>query len=250
MKLGGIPLFYDLRYDSTIRWFKWYMEPSSEGAGEPIRLEDSLYLERKKTFNPCTAESFIEYRILVEPTGRKLSEKGLFIFHAVAFAWKGYAWLLTAPSGTGKTTHYLNWKRMWPDETQIICGDMPVLKQDGNGRIVVFPSPWNGKERMGFENNKSYPLGGIVYLVQSDQNVIERADFRKMILPLWNQFIGIPYKEEQIRSMERFANTLFGKYPVWNLENRGDTSSTQLIRKTFEKSLETHQSKYNDQPLI
>ena len=233
MNLGGVLLNYALCYEETQKWFRWHMVSSTEEIKDPVSLTYDIIRERRNSFSPGVSDSFVEFRILVEPTGKKLCEYGVFIMHAVAFLWNGCAWLLTAPSGTGKTTQYLNWKKLFPEEVSMICGDMPILKAESDGKIMVYPSPWNGKERMGFENHNSYPLGGIIYLMQADHNRFEKADFRELILPLWIQFVGIPDTETQIRSKEHFANILFSRYPVWKYENMGDEASTLKMRKAL-----------------
>ena len=228
---------YALQFEDTYKWFRWHMVPTTKENKNPIRITDELIRERRFVFAPGTPDSFIEYRTLVESTGKELCKYSIFIMHAVAFLWEGYTWLLTAPSGTGKTTQYLNWKNLYPDEVSIICGDIPVLKEEKNQIVYVYPSPWNGKERIGFENHESYPLGGIIYLVQSDHNKMEIANFRELVLPLWCQFVGLPDTEFQIRLKEHFANLLFSRYPIWKFENRGDISSTILMHDNLFKSV-------------
>ena len=237
MTLGGKDLYYHIKFKDTSKWFRWHMVPEEKTVEKKVFLSEDLYRERRKEFPPGTPEGFMEYRILVEETGRVLCEEGIFIIHATAFFWNQYAWLLTAPSGTGKTTQFNNWKRLWRDEVEILCGDMPVLRTDQSERIWVCPSPWNGKERMGFENHTDYPLGGIVFLKQADENRISSIDLHKMVWPIWHQFLGQCNTERQIRSRERFMNLLLDRYPVWLLENRGDEDSARMTRHVFEDYL-------------
>ena len=98
-----------------------------------------------------------EYKSLIGLVSDKLMLSDRLIFHSVAFALRGRAWLLTAPSGTGKTTQYMNLKKLYGDEIRIICGDNPVLHFMQDGTIMVHPSPWKGKEKLG--SNLTAPLG-------------------------------------------------------------------------------------------
>ena len=237
MTLGNVDLYYNLRFEDTAKWFRWHMLPEAASEQKPIVLSDELFQIRKPEFIPGTPDGYIEYRTLVEDTGRALCEQGVFIIHAVAFSWNNYAWLFTAPSGTGKTTQYRNWKQLWPDEVQILCGDMPVLRTDEKDDIWVCPSPWNGKERLGFDAHSDYPLGGVVWLRQSEENHMSPVNIHEMVWPVWHQFIGQCNTELQIRSRERFENLLLQKYPVWLLKNRGDSDSARLARNTFESYL-------------
>ena len=238
MELGGIRLHYELRFEKTIRWFYWHMVPCENESNVPICLSQEMYEERAKEFAEEIPKSFIEYRVLVEPTANILYQYKALIMHAVAFAWKGYAWLLSAPSGTGKTTQYLNWQKIFPNEISMICGDMPVLRADDAGTVYVYPSPWNGKERIGYDNKTSFPLAGIIYLKQSETNQIKPVDFHELILSIWNQFLGIPETKTQIRDKVNLINYLFGKYPIWLYENKGDDESTIILHALFQELLQ------------
>ena len=207
----------------------------------PLFVPEDLLERRRPIFSAGVPDDYMEYRVCVEVTGRALADRGCFLFHATAFEWRGFAWLMTAPSGTGKSTQYHNWKKLWPDEVSILCGDMPALSLDDGGNVWVHPSPWNGKEREGFENHHSVPLGGIVFLKQGDADSIENAPLDKLIRPLWHQFIGQADTELQIRNREHFLDHMLRHYPFWLLENRGDYSSAQLTKSTFEEYLSRRQ---------
>lgn len=264
MELAGQRLFYNFYHENTVRWFEWHMKqvtsplPCSSLSNQnsprydyrskqllspdsPIFVPLEMIQLRLPEFDPDVPEDYVEYRVCVEVAGRALANKGCFIFHATAFFWRDLAWLLTAPSGTGKSTQFHIWKKLWPEEVSILCGDMPALSLDPHGTVWVHPSPWNGKEREGFENHYSAPLGGIVFLKQDDANYISEAPLSKLIRPLWHQFIGQADTALQIRNREHFLNQTLRHHPFWLLENRGDIASAQLTRRTFEEYLQRRQ---------
>ena len=171
---------------------------------------------------------YVEYRSLAGPTSCKLMEYGSFLFHCVSFVYMEHAWLLSAPSGTGKTTQYLNWIRSFPDEIQMICGDMPVIEFRNSDDITVFSSPWNGKERIG--NKLSAPLGGVIFLEQNQTNNISRISLADGVTRLFKQIVHKPGTEEEILLITEFANLLFSRYPVWLFKNNGQPESTTVLR--------------------
>ena len=71
----------------------------------------------------------------------------------------------------GKTTHYKQWKRLFPNEVEMLNGDKPVLNFEKQ-YVTVSASPWAGKENM--RQLRTAPLGGIVFLAQDKQNIIKR----------------------------------------------------------------------------
>ena len=94
-----------------------------------------------------------------------------------------------APSGTGKTTHILNWKKLYP-ETIIINGDKPLINTE---TYIVYGTPWCGKE--GYNTNTSASLSGIIAIERGEENHIESITFQEM-LPVLLQQTYIPKKRE------------------------------------------------------
>ena len=77
-----------------------------------LTLDDCEYL--------CTGGSF--YRQL-------LLHKGLML-HASAVVMDGYAYLFSAPCGTGKSTHTDMWKAAFGDAVVMLNDDKPALKKE------------------------------------------------------------------------------------------------------------------------
>lgn len=161
------------------------------------------------------------------------------VFHAVSFIWKDLAWLVTAPSGTGKSTHYCLWKLLCPDEIQIINGDKPIVYIE-NDEVFVTTSPWTGKENM--SQRLTAKLGGIIILEQSDSNEITRLTVHESAGKVFSQFLFDCNTEQEAKTACRIAEKML-KTPVWLLKNRGDIESAKLCRKTLKTFLESSASR-------
>ena len=146
------------------------------------------------------------------------------IFHGVAFIWRGQAWLLTALSGTGKTTHYIQWKRQYGSEISIINGDKPVLDFSEEG-----------KENMG--SMRSAPLGGIIMLKQGQENAMRRVEPKEVVAELFMQFLFTRSTPLDVRRVCALEERLLQSVPVWQLVNRGDEASARLCRDTLAKEV-------------
>ena len=96
--------------------------------------------------------------------------EGMYI-HAAAVEYKQKAYLFTAPSGTGKSTHIRLWKQLLGDEVTILNGDKPFLRWI-DGVATVCGSPWRGKEGWGV--NRDVPLGGIFLLRRGQTDRVEQ----------------------------------------------------------------------------
>lgn len=232
VKYGDHPVRYSFVYPTTKRLFKRYLHVSDADTYD-IQAEPWL-IERTRKFLPeDSKDSYVEYRTLIGLTSKYLLEHKACIFHSVSFEYKGYAWLLSAPSGTGKTTQYLNWQRLFPDEIKMISGDMPVLEIQDDGSLMVYPTSWNGKEDIG--NMISAPLGGIVILSQGNQNVASKLSAEAGVLPVFSQFIVKPDTEQQIKMIGKIAETMFLRYPVYSFTNKGDDDSTKILHELIDQ---------------
>lgn len=194
-------------------------------------------LEQVRPFLPEDAtDSFAEYRCLILLSARLLLRYRCCIFHAAAFRWRDRAWLLTASPGTGKTTQYLNWQRMFPGEIQMISGDMPILESREDGSVWVHPSSWNGKEKL--RGAESAPLGGLVLLEQGKDDRIVSLSAQEGLVPLLQQFMVFPETEEEILRIAGLLERMLLTAPHWKMVNRGGDASTRLLRETLEQSIQ------------
>ena len=205
----------------------------AEGADVSVSREH-LEVSRASYPDGCT-DAFIEYRCLMGQISRFLLRWDCCVFHAVAFRWRDRAWLLTAPPGTGKSTQYFNWSRLFPGEIRMISGDMPVLETREDGTVWVQPSSWNGKENL--YGAAAAPLGGLVLLEQGREDRIRPLSIPEEVLPLLQQIMAYPETEEEIRAMARVLERALRAAPAWKLVNLGGDDSTRLLRQTLLQSM-------------
>lgn len=109
----------------------------------------------------------------------KVQERGMIAVHSSSIIYRDKAYVFSAPSGTGKTTH----TNMWIQETdaQILDGDLCVLKREGRD-VYAYGLPWAGSSRKFM--NKKVKLGGIIFLVRSRKDVVRKPDVLNGILML------------------------------------------------------------------
>ena len=231
MELANHPLRYSMHWPKTHFCFGQYMR-SVPGETYDLRAADDLLAHVRTLLPENTRDHYLEYRTLILTTSHSLLRHGCCLFHAAAFLWRGRAWLVTGPSGVGKTTQFRNWQRLFPGEVQMICGDVPVLEGREDGSVWVHSSPWNGKEQMG-NRSLSAPLGGIVRLEQKEENIIYPLPICDAIPVLFQQFMVRPETEAELLSLSRLLEQILQYAPVWFFQNRGNDESTTLLRQTI-----------------
>lgn len=112
---------------------------------------------------------YLETIFLLRTISSRMPEYDTVLFHGSVIAADGRAYLFTAPSGTGKTTHTQLWLKQCPG-AYVLNGDKPFLKVLPDGGVMAFGVPWKGKEKLGC--NEKLPLEAICLLDRSPENHI------------------------------------------------------------------------------
>ena len=122
------------------------------------------------------------------------------VIHSASIVYNDKAWLFSAPSGIGKTTHVRQWEAQnYPHED--LNGDLAVCYFDENGNAVAASTPWCGTS--GIYSNRIVTLGGIFFLRQADQCEVKKLDSFLATVAITARTISPAWTEKQ---MER---TLF-----------------------------------------
>ena len=117
----------------------------------------------------------LEVFALLHKISDELVDRSIFLMHGAAIALDNKAYIFTANSGTGKTTHIQKWILNDPD-VFVINGDKPFIKVSGdNSPLLACGSPWAGKENM--QTNTMVPIKAIIRMERSEDNHIERISF-------------------------------------------------------------------------
>lgn len=86
------------------------------------------------------------------------------VVHSASIVYHNMAWLFSAPSGTGKSTHVELWKKNRV-EVKDLNGDICVCYMDECGNAMAAGIPWCGTS--GIFVNRTVPLGGVIFLQRS-----------------------------------------------------------------------------------
>lgn len=98
------------------------------------------------------------------------ADKDTLLMHASVIRKDGYAYAMTAPSGTGKSTHTYLWYKNIPG-CDLMNDDNPVIRIV-DGIVTLFGSPWSGKTPC--YRNIQAPVGAFVRIQQRPQNEIKQ----------------------------------------------------------------------------
>ena len=141
------------------------------------------------TCNSALLEGFVLLRKLEELLLK--NERTLFM-HGSVVAYMDSAYMFTAESGVGKTTHSLLWRENLPG-TYILNGDKPFISTQND--IIAWGSPWCGAE--GLNTNRGVELKAICLMKRADNNSISEISFEEA-LPMLGRQSGNPDPSQYI----------------------------------------------------
>lgn len=93
-----------------------------------------------------------------------------FVLHACALVLDGGAYLFSADSGTGKSTHASLWlSRFGAARAYILNDDKPLIRRR-QGQYLAYGAPWCGSA--GIQKNRSAPIKGVAFLTRGGSDWI------------------------------------------------------------------------------
>ena len=192
-----------------------------------LPYEDASQLNRAadivvKVTDKAIEASLKRYPNFTEETAEYIRAGGLFytglidfggiMLHASGVVKDGYAYLFSADSGTGKSTH----TRLWCEHIEgayIINDDKPAIRIV-DGETFVYGTPFSGKEDL--SANKKVKLGGICFLYRSEENSIERISPEEAIVPVLRQTIH-QLKEDKLDKLLTLLDEILSCTPVYKM---------------------------------
>jgi len=125
-----------------------------------------------------------QYFIFGTELSALLMENNGLVLHASAIQYENKAYLFSADSGMGKSTHTQLWLKNFSGAS-IINDDKPAIRNI-DGSFFAYGTPWSGKSDI--NENVKIPLKAICFIEQGTQNSIERlTDVPKILKLLLSQ---------------------------------------------------------------
>ena len=152
------------------------------------------------------ATGVVFYKHLQEHNGLKL--------HSSAVVVDGKAYLFSADSGTGKSTHTQIWLKLFGDRAYILNDDKPAIRREEDG-WYAYGTPWSGKYDISV--NARIPIGGIAMIERAEGNEITPFSGKEAIRRVLGQINWVKGPQYRIKQME-LLDHLFREVPVWKLK--------------------------------
>ena len=206
IELAGIPMEVECRHEANRTFMKDYLSsraPQISIVPSEKDFSDAAELLRAKSVQDGEpdarySDDFVENCAIHGLIVQQLVSCGVLLMHGSALCMDGRAYIFSAPSGTGKSTHARLWREMFGERVWMINDDKPLLRFRENG-VDVWGSPWDGKHRL--SRNASAPLQAVVFLRRAAENRIRPMTAVEAFPFLLSQ----TYSSEDMQTMEKIA---------------------------------------------
>lgn len=210
ISIAEITIEISALFASTKEFCKDYLTNAAPDFSIAITDEDIAYeRSRSKAVHSNASKEFSSEYLETLAVYRKIAEKlplyNAFLFHASAIEIDGEAFVFTAKSGTGKSTHTELYRKKFGSRVTVVNDDKPIILLKGDEPYVC-GTPWSGKR--GLNTNKIVPLKAICLLKQDKKNFIRKIDNEDAFLKLITQSYRPSTKEGMSEFLNLFSKTL------------------------------------------
>ena len=158
-------------------------------------------------------------------------ERSIIVFHGSSFKVKNNGFIVTARSGVGKSTHVNLLERYIGDDFKYINDDKPLVKV--NDDIIIYSSPWNGKERRG--SNTKAPLKAVFFLNRSLDNTYKPIINKEEIYIRLLSQIYLPRDKDKREKALKIVDALLKKINFYEINVNKELESAKM---TYEEIIQ------------
>ena len=201
--IAGLKVEYEARGDILRENSKKYLA-DFEGQADIKCTVNEEFLRKKQKEIPHLSLAMHEYMWTGAAFGLEVLNHDGIILHSSCVKKDDRAYLFSARSGTGKSTHTHLWTK-YLENTGIVNDDKPLLiKRDG--KWFACGNPFSGKTNE--NSNVSVPLRAIVFLQRDKSNHIEKIDPGQAVSLFIEQTINPSDKDKSIKMLEKIDDIL------------------------------------------
>ncbi len=155
--------------------------------------------------------------------------QGTLLVHASVIRKDGYGYLMTAPSGTGKSTHTHLWYKNIP-ECDLMNDDNPIVRVLESGEAIIYGSPWSGKTPC--YRNIQAPIGAFVRIQQRPQNEIRTMSPIEAFTTLLPAVSSMKWDKRVYKGICETVSAVVGKVKIYELGCLPDAAAAHLCYET------------------
>lgn len=210
--IAGLKTEYNVRGELLRERSKSYKADFDDSETEiKLNIKED-FIKMKKEEIPYLSLDEHEYMWTCEAFYNELLRHNGMMLHSSCVEKDGFAYLFSARSGTGKSTHSHLWLKNL-EGTRIINDDKPALIYD-NGKWYACGTPFSGKTDENID--VKIPVRAITFLHRSEENTVKKIPPFQAVSLLIEQTIK-PADRSLAENMLELADLLLREVPVFSL---------------------------------
>ena len=155
-------------------------------------------------------------------------EHHIVVFHGSCFMVNNCAFIVTARSGVGKSTHVGLLKKLLGNKFSYINDDKPLLEVTDD-ELMIHSSPWNGKERRG--NDLKAPLKAVIFLNRGNNTYKQLTNNQEVYFRLLSQ-IYLPKDKSKREKALKIIDVLLKRVNFYEINVNKELDAASL---TYER---------------
>ena len=194
------------------------------------KFRENTNIENDARQNDISHNEYLETLSVYTKIANAMIEYDTLLIHGSVVSTGGNGYMITAPSGVGKTTRTDLWVKNIP-ETIVINGDKPLIKISDE-EVIVYGTPWCGKE--GWNNNIGVPLRSVLFLERADngeKDEVTEIDAGSGVIKLFSQTYQPP--GNKMNRIFHLLHRMNGKVKFYNFRSSPTSEAVKLAYGTI-----------------
>ena len=191
---------------------------------ESVDVQITSDWKRLQERQPHLSDEDCEYLCTGGSFYNNLLQFGGLLLHSSAVVVDGWAYLFSAPCGTGKSTHTGLWMKAFGDRAHMLNDDKPALRLE-DGVWYAYGTPWSGKYDI--STNERVPVAGIAMVERCERNWIEPFAGAAAVFALLGQTARPANRDLRGKLLENL-DKLMTQVPVWKLHCNMDPEAATV----------------------
>ncbi|MBQ7744826.1 MAG: hypothetical protein IJT85_04580 [Ruminococcus sp.] len=205
-KIADLIVEYTAKYDDLKRLSEQFVYSGERETDITLSVTDKQLDNMLSRSVEGTTIGGIENLAMSSEFNRAAIKYGVMLVHSSALIYNNEAYLFSADSGVGKSTHTKLWLKAFGDKVHIMNDDKPVVRLYDD-HAVAFGTPFDGGS--GIALNESYPLKAIIFVERGEENSVRIPENKEIIQKLYFQtarMVNRKTAEKMLVNMERLLH--------------------------------------------
>lgn len=213
-KIADLCIKINPLYEKTEQILVPYLTDDDDIDFEITVTENEIYERIQQSEIQFSKSEFESTLILTKLCNIVLEGYNGFFFHSSSLMLNKEAYVFTAPSGTGKSTHTALWRKHFGDKVTMINDDKPLIRHNGEN-FFIYGTPWMGKSNIG--NNVKSAVKAVFILKRSEHNSAERVSIGKVFKEIFEATV-VPTEKAMMSKLLSLLDDFFTEVPIYILK--------------------------------